>query len=194
MYRSHTASSPPRRTVRSTVPASPISERIHHRTQPATACLSQSSAPTGTPASHMRCSHRFRINGGYTDTAITPDPLRRTRANVNAGVGASSDARPARRQSRASGASRASASTGQRSRGQPCGEPSPENGPRLRRRALAFGPISTALMLPSARSLSMFRRVVSRDRVGDAGVVRRRPRRTSAMPRSAYPIASASGR
>ena len=32
VYRSHTASSPPRRTVRSTVPASPVSEGIDHRT------------------------------------------------------------------------------------------------------------------------------------------------------------------
>ena len=35
--------------------------------------------------------------------------------------------------------------------------------PRLRRPALAFGPISTAPMLPSARSLSTFHRVVSGD-------------------------------
>ena len=26
-----------------------------------------------TAASHMRCSHVFRINGGYTDRAITQD-------------------------------------------------------------------------------------------------------------------------
>ena len=40
---------------------------------------SQSSAPIGKPASHIACSHFFRTNRGYPDTAITSErpPARR---------------------------------------------------------------------------------------------------------------------
>ena len=40
----------------------------------------------------MRCSHRSRSDGGYTNSAIMP--LRRTRASLNAGPSVGSGARP----------------------------------------------------------------------------------------------------
>jgi hypothetical protein len=51
----------------------PVRSAIHHGTPVSAGSLSRSSAPARLPAPRIGCSHGFRANGGYTNSAITPN-------------------------------------------------------------------------------------------------------------------------
>jgi hypothetical protein len=107
-------------------------------------------------------------------TSRDSDVARTPRLKRNQDTRTANDREPARHQSRASGASHTSASTGHRMRRQLCCERSPDDGSRLRPPDLAFAPIPSVRTLRSPRSLSTLRHFALRDRVGDDARVRSR--------------------